>query len=68
MSHFILAEILVLAGGAIPPAPAVPAITRISARLKRVQEQSRVNMPVALAAASPCAATKTSHAQNETAA
>ena len=26
---------LVLAGGAIPPAPAVPASTRISARLKR---------------------------------
>ena len=30
------AEILVLAGGSIPPAPAVPASTRISATLKRV--------------------------------
>ena len=41
-----LAEILVLAGGAIQPAPAVPASTRISAGLKRVQEHSSpVNMP-----------------------
>ena len=39
-THFILAEILVLAGGTIPLAPAVPASTRISARLKRVQEHS----------------------------
>ena len=30
---FILAEILVLAGGAIVPAPGVPASTRISAKL-----------------------------------
>ena len=38
--------ILVLAGGAILPAPAVPASTRITARLKRVQEHSsRVNIP-----------------------
>ena len=44
-SHFILAEILVLIAGAIPPAPAVPASTRISARLKHVQEHSSaVNM------------------------
>ena len=34
-----LAEILVLVGGAIPTAPAVPASTKISAMLKRVQEQ-----------------------------
>ena len=41
-----LAEILVLAGGAILPALAVPASTRIVARLKRVQEHSsRVNIP-----------------------
>ena len=39
-TRFSLAEILVLAGGAIPPAPAVPTSTRISARLKRVQEHS----------------------------
>ena len=32
----LLAEIPVLVGGAILPAPAVPASTRISARLKRV--------------------------------
>ena len=31
-----LAEIIVLAGGVIPPAPAVPSITRISDRPKRV--------------------------------
>ena len=36
----ILPEILVLVGGAMPPAPAVPASTRISARLRRVQEHS----------------------------
>ena len=35
-----LAEILVLAGGAITPAPAVPARTSILVRLKLVQEQS----------------------------
>ena len=35
-----LAEILVLAGGGILPAPAVPASTRIFARLKYVQEHS----------------------------
>ena len=35
-----VAEILVLVGGAIPPAPAGPASTRISARLKRVQGHS----------------------------
>ena len=45
-THFILAEILVLAGGVIPPAPAVPASTRISARLKRVQKHSSpANVP-----------------------
>ena len=44
-TRFSLVEILVLVGGAIPPAPAVPASTRISARLKRVQEHSsRVSM------------------------
>ena len=37
-THFNLAEIPVLAGGAIPPAPTVPACTGISARLKSVQE------------------------------
>ena len=35
--HVSLAEILVLAGGAILPAPAVPASTGMSARLKSVQ-------------------------------
>ena len=35
-----LAEILVLVGGAIAPAPAVPATTRTSAWLKSVQEHS----------------------------
>ena len=40
-----LAEILVLAGRAILPAPAVPSITRISARLKRVGHRSPVYMP-----------------------
>ena len=40
-----LAEILVLVGGAILPAPAVPASTLITAGLKRVQEHSApVNM------------------------
>ena len=39
-THLILAGILVLVGGAILPAPAVPASTRISARLKHVQEHS----------------------------
>ena len=33
---FSLAEILVIAGGAIPPARAVPVSTRNSATLKRV--------------------------------
>ena len=36
-TRFSLAKILVLAGGAIPPAPAVPASTRISARLQRAR-------------------------------
>ena len=40
-THFIQAEILVLVGGAIPPAPAAPASTMISARLKRVQEPAQ---------------------------
>ena len=35
-----LADILVLVGGVIPPAPMVPASTRNSARLKRVQDHS----------------------------
>ena len=39
-THFSLAAILVLAGGVIPPAPAVPFSTRVSDRLKRVQEHS----------------------------
>ena len=39
-TRYSLADILVLAGGVIPPAPAVPASTRTSARLKRVQEHS----------------------------
>ena len=39
-THFILAEILVLVGGTIPPVPAVLASTRIAARLKRVQKHS----------------------------
>ena len=39
-THFILAEILELTGGAIPPASAVPASTRVSPRMKRVQEHS----------------------------
>ena len=32
-THFMLAEILVLVGGVIPPAPSVPASARISARV-----------------------------------
>ena len=32
---FILSEIILLVGGAVPPAPVVPTSTRISARLKR---------------------------------
>ena len=36
-TRFILAEILVAVGGAILPTLAVPASTRISARLKRVR-------------------------------
>ena len=40
-----LAEILVLVGGAIPPAPAVPASTMISTRLECVQgHSSRVHV------------------------
>ena len=35
-THLSLAEILVLAGGPRPPAPAVPSSTRMCARLKRV--------------------------------
>ena len=47
----ILAEILVLVGGAIPPAPAMPDSTRISARLKRIQgHSSPVNICNAAAA------------------
>ena len=47
-TNVILAEILVLVGGAILPAPAVPASTRISARLERVQEHtSPVNVSLA---------------------
>ena len=42
---FKIAEILVLVGDAIPPAPAVPASTGISARLKRVlAHRSPVNI------------------------
>ena len=45
-TRFTLVDILVLDGGVIPPAPAVPASTRISARLNRVQEHtSPVNFP-----------------------
>ena len=36
----MLAEILVLAGGATLPLPAVPSSTRISAMLKRAQDHS----------------------------
>ena len=39
-THFSLAEIVVVVGGAIVPAPAVPASTRVSSRLKRVQGHS----------------------------
>ena len=39
-THFSHAEILALARGVIPPAPAVPASTRIPASLKHVQEHS----------------------------
>ena len=39
-AHFNLAEILVLIGGVIPPAPAVPASNMISARMNRVGEHS----------------------------
>ena len=61
-TRFSLAEILVLAGCAILLAPAVPASTRISARLKRVQEhRSRqgehmgAGVPPCIAAgAAPC--------------
>ena len=44
-THFSLAEILVLVGGAILPAPVLPASTRISARLKCVQECSQFSPP-----------------------
>ena len=45
-SQHVSAEILVLAGSIILPAPAAPASTGISARLKRVPEHtSRVKMP-----------------------
>ena len=48
-TRFSLAEILVLVGGAIPPAPAVPSNTRISARMKRVVgHKSPVSMAPAL--------------------
>ena len=40
-TNFVLAEILVLAGGAILPSPVVPASTRISAKLKCVQGPAR---------------------------
>ena len=39
-TRFSLADALVLVGGAIPPVPAVPASTRISTGLNRVQEHS----------------------------
>ena len=39
-THSSLAQILALAVGVILPAPAAPTSTRISARLKRVQEHS----------------------------
>ena len=42
-TRFSLAEILVMVGCSIPSAPAVPASTRISARLKQVQ---RHGLPV----------------------
>ena len=41
LTRFSLAEILELVGGAILPAAAVPASTRISARLNRVQGPSQ---------------------------
>ena len=40
LNTFSPAEILVLVGGAILPAPAVPASTGMSSRLERVQEHS----------------------------
>ena len=43
LNTFILADILVLAGGAILPAPAVSSSTGISARLKRVWETKNVD-------------------------
>ena len=44
-TRFILAEILILVGDVIPLAPAVPASTRISDRMKCDQEHvSRVNV------------------------
>ena len=45
MERYSLTDILVLAGGTILPAPAMPASTRISARLKRAHaHSSRVGM------------------------
>ena len=40
-THFSLTEILVLAGGTILPAPAVPVSTRVSGRLRCVQGAAR---------------------------
>ena len=52
-THFILAEILVLAGGAILPAPAVPASTMISARLQRAGSHSSSRCEGRLSSAGP---------------
>ena len=41
-TRYSLADILMLAGGAIPPAPALLASTRMSARLKRVGNPVRL--------------------------
>ena len=49
-TRFILAGILVLVGGAVLPAPAVPASIRISAGLKPVQEHSSAVNVVSLSA------------------
>ena len=49
LAHFSLAKTLVLVGGVIPPAPAVPASIRISARMECVQgRSSRVKNEAAL--------------------
>ena len=46
--RFILAKILVLACGAILPAPVIPASTMISGRMKRGEHSSAVNFFLAL--------------------